>query len=137
MNKYAALMLVAMLLTGCSSGGEDAYHNLLSDHNFVLKSVDGQVVTPVAGIRPGINFAQDMQVSGVMCNRFFGQGKLEHGELRVPQLASTRMLCIDPQLNEWEMMIGKMLTAGVTLQLERQTLTLSGSGHTLVYTADH
>ncbi|KAB8307433.1 META domain-containing protein [Erwinia endophytica] len=137
MNKHAALILVALLLAGCSSGGENASHNSLSDHNFVLKGVDGQAVTPSVGIRPGINFAQDMRVSGVMCNRFFGQGKLQHGKLSVPQLSSTRMLCIDPQLNEWETMIGKMLTTGVTLKLERQTLTLSGSGHTLVYVADH
>lgn len=137
MKRTGVLFAAAMLLAGCSTGADKAAHPLLTDRNFVLKTVDGQAVTPPAGMKPGINFARDMRVSGVMCNRFFGQGKLEHGVLSVPHLASTRMLCIDPKLNEWETTIAKMLTTGAGLKLDQQTLTLSGSGHILVYIADN
>lgn len=135
MKKNSALILAAMLLSGCGVGpGNSSHYSSLAGHHFVLKSVDGQKIIPPAGMKPGISFAQDMNVSGVMCNRFFGQGKLERDMLTVPHLASTRMMCSDPALNQWEAIIGKMLVAGVLVQRNQHTLTLSGSGHTLVYT---
>ncbi|MCX8966419.1 META domain-containing protein [Erwinia psidii] len=137
MKKKGMVILAAILLSGCGALSGNAGNNPLTDHNYILKSVDGKVVTSPAGMKPGISFSQDMHVSGVMCNRFFGQGKLEHGVLSVPQMASTRMLCIDPELNQWEAIIGKMLVAGATLHQDRKTLTLEGSGHSLVYVRDN
>lgn len=137
MKIKSALLVATLLLSGCGAGPDKTAHSSLSGHNFILTRVDGQPVTPPAGMKPGISFAQDMHISGVMCNRFFGQGKLEHGVLTVAQLASTRMMCSDTVLNQWEATISKMLTAGARLQLNQQTLTLQGSGHTLVYVSEN
>lgn len=137
MKKSITLLMAAvtaMAVSGCSSSGVD--NQQLRDRYFVLNSVDGKPVTAREGIRPGIRFSPEMRVSGVMCNRFFGQGQLSGEQLHVPQLASTRMRCRDDQLNQWEQMLGRVLEAGVTLSLHQQTLTLSGSGHTLVYRAE-
>ncbi|MFB9086705.1 META domain-containing protein [Erwinia tracheiphila] len=133
MKKNGTLIPAAVLLSGCSSWSDKPIQPTLTNQNFTLKSVDGQIVPPLAGMKLGISFAQNMRVSGVMCNRFFGQGALQQGVLRVPQLASTRMMCTDPSLNQWEVLIGEMLVEGAEFQLDQQTLTLKGAGHTLVY----
>ena len=101
----------------------------------MLSVVDGQTVVPHEGIRPGIGFSEGLKVSGVMCNRFFGQGKVEQGRLSVPQLASTRMLCSNADLNKWEQTLTQMLMNGAEVKVDEQSLTLTGSGHTLQYQA--
>ena len=133
MKNTTLILMGAMLLAGCTTPSQQDEHLLA--RSFQLSSVDGQAVTAPQGMKPGINFSKEMRVTGVMCNRFFGQGKLEKGVLSVPQMASTRMMCSDPKLNQWEMTLGKMLTTGAKLKLEQNTLTLEGAGHTLVYVA--
>ena len=44
-----------------------------------------------------------------MCNRFSGTGKVSDGELKVEELAMTRMLCTDSQLNALDATLSKML----------------------------
>ncbi|MNI99118.1 Heat shock protein HslJ [compost metagenome] len=44
------------------------------------------------------------------------------------------MACSDPQLNQWDWLIGDVLGKGAKVTLSAQKLTLSGSGHVLVYT---
>lgn len=129
-------LLAAITLSGCSSDTGGVDDRALRDNYFVLRSVDGQPVTAHEGIRPNLRFEDGLRVSGVMCNRFFGQGRIEQGQLRVPQLASTRMLCHDDVLNQWEQTLSQMLSSGVKMAFSQQTLTLSGSGHTLVYQAE-
>lgn len=136
MKKSLALLLASMVLAGCSSLNH-VNSEALANRNFVLKSMDGVAVKPHEGMKPGIHFSEDMRVTGVMCNRFFGQGALENGVLSVPQMASTRMMCADPELNAWETAIGQMLTRGATLTLQQNTLTLTGKEHALVYVADN
>ncbi|AXU95428.1 MAG TPA: META domain-containing protein [Erwinia persicina] len=138
MKKIILLLAGALALNGCSNAqttadAPDAAR--LANRLFTLSAVDGKAVTPHQGMKPGIGFAEDLKVSGVMCNRFFGQGKLEQGRLSVPQLASTRMMCSDPQLNQWEQTLSTVLTRGAEVRLSGMTLTLSGSGHTLEYQA--
>lgn len=136
MKKSILLMLAALAASGCSRDGNRLNEQQLLNQYFVLSAVDGKPVVQRAGIRPGIGFAPGLRVSGVMCNRFFGQGKLEQDRLTVPQLASTRMRCRDAELNQWEQLLGQMLNAGVSMTLNSQTLTLNGVGHTLVYRAE-
>ncbi|WP_410173012.1 META domain-containing protein [Erwinia billingiae] len=135
MKRTLAVLTAAMVLGGCSSAAQHDAQASLANRNFVLTTVDGQSISAPQGMKPGINFSDEMRVTGVMCNRFFGQGKLKGNVLSVPQMASTRMMCSDPKLNQWEMAIGKMLTAGATVKLEQNTLTLTGAGHSLVYLA--
>lgn len=133
MKNRTLILMGAMLLAGCATSQPNEKKLARS---FQLSSVDGQAITAPQGMKPGINFSKEMHVTGVMCNRFFGQGTLEKGVLSVPQMASTRMMCSDQKLNQWEMTLSQMLNAGAKLKLEQNTLTLQGAGHTLVYVAE-
>lgn len=134
MKKAMLLLLSAVALNGCSQTPHPEAGQL-THRLFALTAVDGQAVKSHEGMKPGIGFGEGLKVSGVMCNRFFGQGKLEKGRLSVPQMASTRMMCSDPQLNQWEQTLAVVLTKGADVKLTERTLTLTGSGHTLEYTA--
>lgn len=132
MNKIFPMALLVMMASGCSNDGVvDAAR--LADQRFILQSVDGISASGKAEKQPEISFTRNMRVSGMMCNRFFGQGELSSGQLTVKQLGSNRMLCSDPQLNNWDSLIGEVLMKGATVSLDGDRLTLTGTGHTLQY----
>ncbi|HHW3938991.1 TPA: heat shock protein HslJ [Raoultella planticola] len=133
MNKFAALLAAGMLLSGCvynskvSTGAEQLQH-----HRFVLTSVNGQALA--TGAKPlELSFGEEMYVSGNMCNRFSGKGKISGGELKVKTLAMTRMLCTDPQLNTLDNTLSNMLRDGAQVDLTENQLTLATADQTLVY----
>lgn len=136
MKKSMLVALMPLLLAGCgmSQNGKTVKESDLLHHNFILQSVDGVAVKTGQGKQPNIEFGETLHVSGAMCNRFFGNGQLQNGVLTVKGLASTRMLCADPQLNQWDRVIGDVLGKGAKVTLSAQQLTLSGGDHTLVYT---
>lgn len=74
-----------------------------------------------------------MTVSGRMCNSFSGQGKLSDGELKVKDMAMTRMMCADPQLNELDHTISAMLKQGAQVDLTANQLTLATAEQTLMF----
>ena len=76
MNNFAALLAAGMLLSGCvynskvSTSAEQLQH-----HRFVLTSVNGQPLKE--GAKPlELSFGEKTFVSGNMCNRFSGEGKI-------------------------------------------------------------
>ncbi|EEP91942.1 heat shock protein HslJ [Yersinia kristensenii] len=137
MKKIIPLVIAAAFLAGC--GANQSYNkatsmvseNDLLHHNFVLISVDGQ--SPVKTPGPSIEFGENMHISGAMCNRFMGQGELKNGVLTVKGLASTRMLCSEKQLNQWDALISQVLNSGAKVTLNKGQLTLSNNDHTLLY----
>lgn len=137
MKKTAAAAIAALaILTGCgikphaTVTASDLLH-----HNFVLQSVDGETAGPSPnGGLLNLEFGEKLHVSGAMCNRFFGRGQLRDGVLTVKPLSTTRLLCPDEQRNRWDRVMGAVLENGADVTLSAQRLTLSGSGHTLVYT---
>ncbi|WP_058910228.1 heat shock protein HslJ [Entomohabitans teleogrylli] len=135
MKKLAALMLASVALSGCAQSGSPSAVTAqqLQHHRFVLESVNGAALATPQGNKPEISFGENMHVSGSMCNRFTGQGALAGNQLTVAGMASTRMLCADPQLNQLDQVIGELLTNGATISLAQQSLTLQNGQHTLVY----
>lgn len=100
MKKVAALVALSLLMAGCVSSDKIAVTpEQLQHHRFVLESVNGKPVTSDKN-PPEISFGEKMMISGSMCNRFSGEGKLSNGELTAKGLAMTRMMCANPQLNE-------------------------------------
>jgi heat shock protein HslJ len=104
----------------------------------VLTSVNGQPLN--AADKPQeLSFGEKMPitgkmyVSGNMCNRFSGTGKVSDGELKVEELAMTRMLCTDSQLNTLDATLSKMLREGAQVDLTETQLTLATADQTLVY----
>ena len=80
-----------------------------------------------------MSIGDKMAISGVMCNRFNGEGKLSEGELKVKSLAMTRKLCADPALNELDGTIGNMLRKGAQVDLTEDQLTLATAEQTLMF----
>ena len=94
MKKLIALSVISLVLTGCVNPGKASVQpEQLKNHRFVLESVDGKAVKtattqPEIGFSalPDISLVNNISVSGQMCNRFNGQGKLSEGELKVKTL---------------------------------------------------
>lgn len=133
MKKMAGVLLAATVLAGCAHSAGALAPDALQHQRFVLSTFDGQPLPAGQPHQPEIRFDEKMHVSGVMCNRFMGEGKLVGNTLTVPGMASTRMLCADARLNQLDQVIGQMLTQGATVTLAHQTLTLRNSQHVLVW----
>ena len=106
----------------------------------MLENVNGKAVKtattqPEIGFSalPDISLVNNISVSGQMCNRFNGQGKLSEGELKVKTLAMTRKLCTESQLNELDQTIGDMLRKGAQVDLTEDQLTLATADKTLMF----
>jgi heat shock protein HslJ len=133
MKTLVAVTLFSLALTGCVNPGKASVQkDQLQNHRFVLETVNGTAVKH-GGTAPEIAFGEKMAVSGVMCNRFSGEGKLSEGELRVKEMAMTRKLCADPQLNELDNTIGAMLRKGAQVDLTQDQLTLATAETTLMF----
>jgi len=129
------ILIVSSLvsLAACQGGVETAVEaDELIGRSWVLESVDGGSVAD-AKPRPDLAFAEELRISGVAgCNRFFGQATLEAGRLTTGPVGTTRMACPPPQ-EELERKVLAVLTESCEIGLERETLTLRGGDHTLVY----
>lgn len=137
MKRTALLILTTLTLAGCAqpSAQKTLSAQDLENHRFVLQSVNGTpFVATETGKLPELGFGDKMQISGSMCNRFFGQATLNGDQLKAEGLAMTRMMCAEPQLNELDNQLGQMLHTGAQVSLNGQQLTLKNEQHTLVYT---
>ncbi|WP_105719620.1 heat shock protein HslJ [Cronobacter dublinensis] len=134
MKKILIPLLAGMALAGCQSTSSSSHitPETLQHHRYVLQTVNGAPLDATRRV-PELSFGEKMHVSGSMCNRFVGQGELHGDTLKVNGLASTRMLCAEPQLNELDKLIGEMLSQGATVSVEKQQLTLHYRQYTLVY----
>lgn len=141
MKKLMALSVISLVLTGCVNPGKASVQpEQLTSHRFVLENVNGKAVkntkTPPEisfNALSDISLVNNISVSGTMCNRFSGQGKLSEGELKVKTLAMTRKLCTEPQLNELDQAIGDMLRKGAQVDLTEDQLTLATADKTLMF----
>ncbi|KWW08636.1 heat shock protein HslJ [Escherichia fergusonii] len=133
MRKVVALIALSLLTAGCVSNGKMFVNrDQLQHHRFVLESVNGKPVTGET-TQPELSFGENMTVSGSMCNHFTGKGKLSDGELRVKDLAMTRKMCANSQLNELDKTISQMLSNGAQVDLTANQLTLATAEHTLMF----
>ncbi|MCU6194014.1 heat shock protein HslJ [Enterobacter sichuanensis] len=141
MKKLMALSVISLVLTGCVNPGKASVQpEQLTSHRFVLENVNGKAVknttTPPEisfNALSDISLVNNISVSGAMCNRFSGQGKLSEGELKVKTLAMMRKLCTEPQLNELDQAIGDMLRKGAQVDLTEDQLTLATADKTLMF----
>lgn len=68
-----------------------------------------------------------------MCNRFSGTAKISNGELKASDLAMTRKLCSDTQLNQLDATLSNMLRQGAQVDLTEHQLTLATADQTLTF----
>lgn len=140
MNKLLTTLFLLPLLAACAAsgagkGGLVVTEKDLLHHRFVLQSMNGKDM-PFAERTPELEFNEGMRISGSACNRFNGPGSLKDSVLTVPNMASTMMMCHEPERNELERQLYTMLREGARLELSdhNRKLTLSGKDTTLVYT---
>lgn len=124
----------ALFATVSCAGGNNITESDLMHRRFVLESVNGAPFKSEFRT-PEIEFGENFRVYGQVCNRYMGQGKLAGDVLTVAQMASTMMLCPDDALNKLERDFSEMMQNGAKAEFSGNTLTLSGSGQKLVYTA--
>ena len=120
MKKSVTLVALSIIMTGCVSSGKVSVKREQLEHG---KTVTG----------PELSFGEDMTVSGKMCNQFTGEGKLSDGELKVKNLAMTRMMCADPQLNALDGTLSELFSKGAQVDLTANQLTLATAETTLMY----
>ena len=138
MKKLTVVFLcaaLAVLAAACGKklgGGHTITQQDLIHHRFVLVSSDGKDFSAKEPI-PSIEFNEGLRISGAVCNRFTGQGRLAGNVLTVEQMASTKMLCVNPDLDALEKLLTRMLSEGVELRLDGQRLTVRQGGHELIY----
>ncbi|EFC56803.1 TPA: heat shock protein HslJ [Enterobacter cancerogenus] len=141
MKKIVAVSLLSLALAGCVNPGKASVQpDQLKTHRFVLENIDGKAVTNKVtppeirfSAQPDISLINNIAVSGVMCNSFNGQGKLSEGELKVKNLAMTRKLCTEPQLNALDQTLSDMLRKGAQVDLTEDQLTLATADKTLMF----
>lgn len=133
MKRVIALTGLCVLLAGCVRDGKvSVTSDQLIGHRFMLENVNGKAITPGEN-PPELRFGEKMAISGSMCNRFSGKGKLSSGELTAKELVMTRMACIDPQRSELDSVIGTVLKDGAQVDLTDSQLTLTTADKTLIY----
>ena len=104
----------------------------LYNHSYVLVSVNGEVLG-LGERAPSLDFDSTLRVSGRVCNQFMGQGVLGDNVLTISQMASTRMMCGDNQLNILEDEFFRMVVNGAHIEMDASTLSLSRDGKIFVY----
>lgn len=133
MKKSVALVALSLLMAGCVTNGKvSVSREQLQHHRFILVSVDGNPV-PQSTHPLELSFGEKLTIAGNMCNRFNGQASLSDGELKVEEMAMTRMMCANPQLSELDNTLSEMLKQGAQVDLTANQLTLATAKHTLSY----
>lgn len=139
MKNVFFVLAAAALLSGCVYNSKMSTNaDQLQHHRFVLESVNGKTVSSKAAPLE-LSFGEKqpilekIYVSGNMCNGFAGTATLHKGELKTSELAMTRKLCSDAQLNELDATFSNMLRQGAQVDLTEQQLTLATADQTLVY----
>jgi heat shock protein HslJ len=137
MKKLTALIagatLGAILLTGCHSD-EKVKPDALLYHRFALVKANGDEVKVEQDQEvPYIEFNENFNISGKMCNNFSGQAIYKDGKITSDNLVSTKMLCPSDQLNKLDYMIDEMLKRGANVALRNNQLTLKSGNDILIF----
>lgn len=134
MKRILLSAAVLVFISGCAAEGEMTKDNNavtvqnLQHHNYVLNEIDGKAYkTAKTAMSPNIAFGEKMNISGQMCNNYFGQGELKNGVLTAKGIGMTRKFCTDSTLNQLDSKIAQLLESGATVALENEgkDLTLS------------
>ncbi|WP_051303020.1 META domain-containing protein [Psychromonas aquimarina] len=136
--KTAAVLSTSLFLFSCSTAATNntdvspAVIELIQLQNkWQLVNIDQQAVD--AEINSTITIdAQSKATGNLACNNFFGALELHNNQLRIEKMGSTRKMC-RRQTNEVEMVVASVLADWSDIQLNEQTLILTGKEHKLTY----
>ncbi|MWP48758.1 MULTISPECIES: META domain-containing protein [unclassified Gilliamella] len=124
------LFASTLTLSGCGETNKIKAEDL-THHRFVLIKANGQDVP--ADKETEIEFGENMNVIGKMCNRFVAKVTLENEKIKAPSVGMTKMICNDAQLDNLDGIITKLITEGATVSLDKGQLTLKNQENELIY----
>ncbi|MCG9757484.1 MULTISPECIES: META domain-containing protein [Pseudoalteromonas] len=129
--KFISIIGAIMALSGCISTGK-VDTEALKYSAWQLQSINGQNIAQLqSDVRLGekpidIRFIDALQVNGFAgCNRFFGEGEIVEGQLKVKNLGMTRKYCGE-EIAQVESQLINQLQIGVLLEVNANKLTLKG-----------
>ncbi|TMN35382.1 META domain-containing protein [Pseudoalteromonas sp. S2755] len=129
--KFISIIGAIMALSGCISTGK-VDTEALKYSAWQLQSINGQNIAQLQsdaglGEKPiDIRFIDALQVNGFAgCNRFFGEGEIVEGQLKVKNLGMTRKYCGE-EIAQVESQLINQLQIGVLLEVNANKLTLKG-----------
>lgn len=120
------LMVLAVLLAGCGSKPADG--SPLQDRRWVLVTLDGEA--PLRDTAPSAEFSANQISGSAGCNTYFGTYTVSGSKIRIGDVASTEMWCMEPEGvmgQEPAFLAALTLTASYRLAEERLQL-LDGTG---------
>ncbi len=136
MKKLLLSSMALVVLAACSSASSPMTQLVtkipqvqeIEHHNYELVSINGkEYKAEKGGNIPSIAFSENMQITGTMCNNFFGKGSIsKRGVITAKGMGMTRMLCEDATLNNLDGDISDLLTNGaeITISEDGQYLKL-------------
>jgi heat shock protein HslJ len=122
-----AVLVLVVVLAACADGGPSA--DDLKRRQFAVTELEGDAPAQVEGAT--FNFvASDIGWGGI-CNGSGGEYRLQDGRMEFSFGGSTDMLCGDAEMAADDWMVD-FLTAGPEVDLDGDTLTLTGEDATIV-----
>ncbi|MFQ0972840.1 META domain-containing protein [Gilliamella sp. CG35] len=125
-----SLFVGALVVTGCGESNKIKAEDLLH-HHFVLVKANGQDVSSDKAAE--LEFGENMNITGKMCNRFVAKVTLENETIKGAGVGMTKMLCNDEQLDKLDGIITQMITEGAKVSLNKDQLTLKNESNELIF----
>jgi len=133
MKKYCVSAIVLLGLCACGANAHGVSQESLMRRSYVLSHVDGMPFSATPMPVPVLAFAEDMRISGAICNNFTGMAELKGNRLTAKYLASTRKLCFDNKVNALESDFLRLLGEGLELAQDGESLTLRRGERSFTY----
>ncbi len=138
MKLVASALAATLLLMGCSmtsSTGPDIKASI-ADKEWELAQIDADAINTDIVIQiPNFTLESEGRITGTGgCNRFFGDAALEGNHLVAPQLASTKMMCIQNEVATIENQLMSAFNTGVDIQIKSDNeILLTGKEHNFIF----
>ncbi len=128
----ACALLPVLALNACGDDDEGGGATDLNGRSFTATNVEGQTLADGSSLT--IAFADDLMSVTGGCNTINGSFTVTDGVLEAPGLASTKMACEEPLMQQ-DTWVSALLTSGPTVELDGDELMLSDGSTTVTLTA--
>lgn len=137
-KRLLTVLALPMVLAACTGmndkSNQVATESDLINNNWVLTQVDNKTIKlPEPLNAPNLELTYGMSANGHSgCNRYFGQAKLNDGQLRIEKMGMTMMACPAPAM-DMEKTLTQMLTNWSDAKISGDELTLTNTNRTLTF----
>lgn len=133
MKKTLLLIMLftgTFVMTGCGESKSVKAEDLMH-HRFVLIKANGQDISTDKNAE--LEFGENMNIYGKMCNRFVAKVELENETIKGPGVSMAKMACDDEQLSKLDDTIAQLIQDGASVSLDKEQLTLKNKDIELIY----